>query len=280
MRLLLLRPVLRLFGLVFLLFVVWQFFIFFRERPRAFTHAETRAAQEAAQSIVKELQRKVDQPTRFGVAYFVGDRYNMVTDTLRTTLSAPAGWTVEEGSIIIRFLEDVGQAIARATSLEEVIQAGQQVELDVIVAGRVLSAETVNDTGRVQIETHIYDLRSGAWLARTTFTGQWEPGRIERAGQQVQAVGPFWRFIMWLAVVLILPWVTAFATHYALERRSNAISFVVITGYTVLDMALALLLVGFTLAGGLPWFKFLVAFLFSAGYNYWACERIAGRAGR
>ncbi len=280
MRLLLFRPVLRLFGLVFLLFVVWQFFIFFRERPRAFTYAETRAAQEAAQSIVKELQRKVEQPTRFGVAYFVGDRYNVVTDTLRTTLGAPATWTVEEGSIILRFLEDVSKAIARATSVEEVVQAGQKVELDVIVAGRVLDSETINETGRIEIETHIYDVRSGEWLVRSSFTGQWEPGRIERAGRQVQAVGPFWRFAMWLAFVLLLPWVTAFATHYALERRNNVAGFAVVTGYTVMDMAVALLLVGFTLAGGLPWFKFLVAFLFSGGYNYWACERIAGRAGR
>jgi hypothetical protein len=270
----------RLFSFVFLLFVCWQFYIFFRESPRSFTHAETRAAQRVAAMIVAELQHKVEGPTRFGVAHFSGDHYEVVTDSVRAGLSVQPAWSIEEGSIIVRFLEDIARAIGRATSVEEIIQAGQKVELDIIVAGRLVRAETVNDTGIVEVETHIYDVRSGEWLVRSSFTGTWEVGAAERATHRISEVRPFWRFVGWLLFVLMLPWATAFATHYALERRSNIASFTVITGYTVVGMAVALLLIGFSLTGGLSWLSFLIAFLFTAGYNYWACEKIAERDGR
>lgn len=268
----------KLLGSLLVLILAWQFWVFLQPRPRLLTPEEANAVQVAARNLGDRLAAQVRGPARFGVAHFIGDERDEVTAAVRAELATRPGWTVEKSSIIERFLEDIGRAVARATSLEEVVQAGQKVELDVLVAGRVLALETTNGAGRAVAQVYAYDLRPGAWVVRETLTGTWTPNAIQQAGRRMQQTSPLARAAIWLAAVALLPWLTAFATHRALERKSNASSFAVLSLYTIVGLALALALSGFDVQGGGAAVKLLFAFIVCAAYNFWACERIAERA--
>ncbi|MFH0909594.1 MAG: hypothetical protein V1929_12610 [bacterium] len=265
----------RIFGLLFLCFLIWQVAVFVKPRPRPFTPPEIRAVELACDKAASALTTNLNIPSRFGVAHFIGDPYDNVTESMRVSLAGHPGWTVEKGSVIEKFLEDVMKAAGGATSLEEITKAGQRVELDVIVAGRVLSVDTSNGTSRASIQVLAYDTRPSQWLTRDTFEATWKPTFVEKTLDGVRQSSPLTRLLIWLAFVALLPWATAFATQWALERKSNFTSFIVVSAYTVIDLAAALALTGFSVAGGGPWLKFLTAFAVAAGYNFWACERIA-----
>ncbi len=177
-----------------------------------------------------------------------------------------------------RFFRDVGRAVSEATSLDEVFNAGRRVGLDVVVAGRVLKTESVApDQGAALLQLYAYDCRSGAWLVRDTFEGDWKPNVAEKVAARVLGLSPRGRFLVWLVVVLALPWATFWGTAWALRRASNAASFVLILVYTMVGLLLAVALSGFRVTEPGAWWRFFAAMAFCALYNYWACERIAAR---
>jgi len=115
-------------------------------------------------------------------------------------------------------------------------------------------------------DVFVYDLREGRMALRTTLRGNWQPSD----GQP--SLSRKWRwslFGLWVVVVLALPWVTAFAAHAVMDRKSNLASFLLLTGHTAADLVAALILTGL---GG---FWLVTVFVACATYNYWACERIA-----
>jgi len=256
-------------------FFAWQVFMFLRPRPRVFAPDEVNALHAAAQIAVERLAPEIGPTARIGVARLGNDPLDTATTVLKTALAARPGWRVEEHSIIQRFLADVSRAVAQATSLDEIVRAGQKVDLDVIIAGKVSEVATEEGITRASLELTAYDARKGAVALRDTFTADWRPTILTRLGRAFEGVGPFWRFILWLGVVLALPWVTRFATVAATGRKSNLASFLLVLAYTIAGLLLAALMTGFQLLGGGQWLRFFGALIICAGYSFWACERIA-----
>ena len=83
----------------------------------------------------------------------------------------------------------------------------------------------------------------------------------------------------WLVFVGVLPWVTAFATDWALGQKSNLASVLLLVVYVILGVVLAFALLGSQLAGGRDVLTLAGAFLASAGYTFWACEQVAAWRG-
>ena len=268
---------LRVVLVVVSLFLAWQVFIFLRPHPRSYTVDEIGALRAAAGRTANALAMKAPGPARIGVAHLTGDPGGTATAILKERLARQPGWKVEEQSIIQRFLADVSRAVADATSFEEVLRAGQKVELDVVMGGRVLAVEATNGAARAAVQILAYDTRKGGLVLREIIDAEWRPTLLDRAGRGLARVGPGWRFAIWLTVVLALPWVTRFATARVLERKSNLAAFALIGAYTVTGLALAAAMTGFQLIGGGQWLRFFAALVFCAGYSFWACERIAGR---
>ena len=270
----LIRPIIAL--VVF--FILWQVWVFMHARPRVYSVAEIGAVNQATEQVRDLLAQQLQGPVRFGVAHFVNDDSDRVTESIRRALASRAGWTVEQGSILKKFLEDITKAAANATTVEEIIKAGQRVEIDVFVMGQILSIDETNGVGRATVQVYAYDVRPGAWVLQKAVTSEWKPGFVNQTMGKVSGLRPRSKFILWILFVIFLPWLTYPLTHWALEKKTNVSSFVVISLYTVLDLALAVLLTGFRIVGGESWLMFLSAFVLSAGYSFWICERIAGRA--
>ncbi len=277
MNVLSMRSVWKVLAALVMLFLLWQAWLFVHPKPRPYAMAERNAVKALAERVAGAIESHAALPARIGVTRLVNDSGDQFYSALRLTLATRAGWTLEEGSLVKKLLADLWLAVARATNLDDVLKLDPAPPLDMILAGRVTGTERIGDGARAAMEVYAYDFRTHAWAVKEIVTAEWKPNPMQKIGQRLRAARPAARFGFWLAVVLALPWVTMFATHWALAKKSNRISVVLVGAYTVAGMALALALTGFSVAGAAAWLRFLAAFVISAAYNFWACERIAAR---
>lgn len=84
--------------------------------------------------------------------------------------------------------------------------------------------------------------------------------------------------LVWIGIVLVLPWATFFVTPWVVAKESNAAAALMLLGYVLVDAIAA-----FALMGGarghsfLTWCVLLLGFLSAAVYNFKACEYQASR---
>lgn len=79
--------------------------------------------------------------------------------------------------------------------------------------------------------------------------------------------------VVWLGIVLILPWATFFMTTWVVAKDSNAVAALLLLGYTFVDAIVAFCLIGrFTGMNFLTWMVLLLGFLSAAVYNFKVCE--------
>jgi len=84
--------------------------------------------------------------------------------------------------------------------------------------------------------------------------------------------------VVWLGIVLVLPWATFFVTRWVASLESNAGAGLMLLGYTAADAAVAFLLIGRVSGlGGLSWMVLLLGFLSAGVYNYVVCDYQASR---
>ncbi len=94
---------------------------------------------------------------------------------------------------------------------------------------------------------------------------------------RTRAFHAFPRFLLWCAAVAALPWLTGFATHAAVEKKSNWASVVLLTGYTAVNTVLYFCIFAFQAPAGTWLWLFLCVLALTAVYDYRACERIASK---
>ncbi len=266
---------LKTLALVMGVFLGWQALVFFRARPPAYTEAQQQALAATCQDFARQLAGKLNAaPVRVGVAHLFGDDRDTATTLLRAAVASLPGCRIEEQSVIQKFLADISRAVAEATSLDEIFTAGRKVELDVVIAGRVASVVAAPEGGaRATLALYAYDVRHGGWLVKDSFSAQWQPGVMER----IRAL-PLWlRLGFWALLAGLLPWLTAFATRWALEKKDNLSSIIIITCYTLADVLLALAFSVIRLGHG--WLAPALVLLLCVAWNYRACERLAKQEG-
>ena len=257
------------------IFLVWQVVVFVRTKPDLPDPRVVHVLEAATADVVSALKAYERDTKRIGVVHFVNDPTDRVTETFIRVFSAPATWAVDERSVIQRFLGDIGRAVARATTPEEVAFAGRQVELDWVVMGRVHQLSVVDEVALVELSVWIYDLNRGEWMYRERLV------RTRDAGQDIEsAMSRFWsrpwvRVLTWILVVALLPWLTAPLIYRVIEHKSNALSAILLGAYGAADLLLMLALMGFDVSGRNPAILVAAALLAVTIYNYWACEKIA-----
>lgn len=87
------------------------------------------------------------------------------------------------------------------------------------------------------------------------------------------------RVATWAGIVMVVPWVCFWATHWAVRRDSNAAGVAVMTAYLAVDVTAALLLAGVHGHGVFAWTVFAFGFLAAAVYNLVVCDYQAERLG-
>lgn len=265
-----------LLPLLVFLFLVWQVWLFLRPGPEPLNFGESRAAQASIQGFINRLATtSPNQSSKVGVVSLFNDRSGEVSSMLRESFHRDRRFLLEQTSIPGKIITDIGAALAAASSLPDVTGAGRQIGLDLIIVGRIDSISSSQNEARVDLQLSAYDTHRGEWVLREVFTGEWRPGVIEGWQATVDS-WPIWqRMTLWLVLVLVLPWITPWASKAVLRKESNTASGLLILSYASVNLLTAAFLIGFSLSGFLPWLGFLAASLFAIAYPWWSCERIA-----
>lgn len=283
------RWLFRIFYASIILFLLWQIIMFFSPRPPSYTTAEKQAITMACDRFVREMTATINEGTSTavvrpatspalvaGIAHLLNDSNEMATAALKDALRSSGRYEVHEGSVLKKFFSDVTDALSESKSLEEVLRAGQKVKLDLVLAGRVVDVVLINESkATAKLELLAWDTREAKIMMRQTIEATAEIGWEQKAGQMMRGLPAHQRLIIWLAIVASAPWLTAFATHRVLEKKSNASSFLLILVYALFGTALAMLLITNVPGSSRFGLTTLLALAVSAGYSFWACERIA-----
>ncbi len=128
-----------------------------------------------------------------------------------------------------------------------------------------------------------------------TAIGQYVGGKVVTAILVVASAGAviwFWRHpedlqtiwrtikyvLVWLGFVTVLPWATFFITPWVVSKESNAAAGLMLLGYLLADVIVAVWLMGGVHGhNALTWGVVLLGFLSAAAYNFKACEFQADR---
>ncbi len=78
--------------------------------------------------------------------------------------------------------------------------------------------------------------------------------------------------LVWIGLVLVLPWTAFFVTGWAVKRDSNIAAGLLLGGLVAVDVLLALYLAGWGVSGALTWMVLLLGFLSAAVYNFLVCD--------
>ena len=84
------------------------------------------------------------------------------------------------------------------------------------------------------------------------------------------------RVIVWIGLVLVIPWGTFFGTTAVARRESNAAGALLVFAYTLVDVSLLVSLVGFP-SGTFAVLAFALGGLVALTYNLLTCDWIAER---
>jgi len=128
-----------------------------------------------------------------------------------------------------------------------------------------------------------------------TAIGQYVGGKVVTAVLAVAGIGAtiwFWKHpeqlemiwrtikyvLVWIGVVLALPWATFFVTTWVVSKDSNAAAALMLLGYVLVDVLAAWWLMGGMRGlNGLTWMVLLLGFLCAGVYNLKVCEFQAER---
>ena len=84
--------------------------------------------------------------------------------------------------------------------------------------------------------------------------------------------------LAWLGFVLVLPWATFFVTSWVVSKDSNGAAALMLVGYAMADIWVAVWLIGGVSGhNALTWAVLLLGFLSAAVYNFKVCELQAER---
>jgi hypothetical protein len=83
--------------------------------------------------------------------------------------------------------------------------------------------------------------------------------------------------LVWLGLVLVLPWATFFVTGWVVKKESNLAAALLLVGITLVDALFAFYLSDWSVSGALTWMVMLLGFLSAGVYNFLACEFQAAR---
>lgn len=85
--------------------------------------------------------------------------------------------------------------------------------------------------------------------------------------------------LVWLGLVLVLPWASFFVTGWVVKRESNVSAALLLIGLTGIDAVFALYLADWNVQGALAWLILLLGFLCAGVYNFLVCDFQADRFG-
>ena len=83
------------------------------------------------------------------------------------------------------------------------------------------------------------------------------------------------RIMMWLGIVLVVPWATFFLSARVAKLESNLAGGALVLAYSIAEVVLLAWLFDWKIEGASQWTFFLLGFLLACVYNLFTCDWIA-----
>ena len=95
-----------------------------------------------------------------------------------------------------------------------------------------------------------------------------------RHPEQLQTLWQVIKYVLvWLGFAIVLPWALFFVPPWVMKKESNLAAGLMLAGYLLLDIVVALFLVGGVRGHGtLTWIVLLLGFLSAGVYNFLVCD--------
>jgi hypothetical protein len=264
-------PIKTLVGLL-TVFFLWQAFIWLRPKPEPLSPEQTAAFRVLTRDLVADLPLIEGGPHALGIARLANDPKGEVTDLLRQAAATRPDWNPIEENLIKKFLSDVTQAVSNASSLDEILYAGREVDLRLVLSGRIESRPTAETPARLSLT--LYDTREGRFLHRDTHERIWTREELQTLAAthssldtRHSSLNKSLRTSWWLLVIL-LPWITYPAFERILRRHSNLWNAAWLLGLTLLALLSGAWIHGTDFTTGPGWTANLTSVAVAAYYLF------------
>ena len=255
-------------GGVLALFLGWQVVVFTQLRAREYTDREKIAIErvcEEARAQTEALVKSRAEPCNIlGAAHLVDDPSNYFTTMLKTNLAVGTSYELRDGSVVQQFFDQIRETVEGATSLEEIVFAANNVELDLLACGKVIEVREEDKVGHATLNYLIYDMKAGTWILNQMISAD---SRLDPGGWLKKR----WKLFVALALIALIPWLCFKVLERVVERNTNAASGMLIAGLMVVNVLLLWW-------GGLFGAKIVVSsiiVLVALMYDLWACDFMA-----
>lgn len=237
--------------------------------------AQRAVADTACAQIVRELPH--DRGVyKVAVLPFERDYTSYVTDVVRDGLKRTGHYNIKDKGVIEKLRKKLRLDPGEVWGAESALKRGRRLKVDAVVFGSV--PEFIQDSGRAGIAVHAVMLRvpGGETMAEVTVReglskSLASPGYIEA---QLHNTSLMARITSWALICLLLPICFSFVVRRITALQSNFYNFFLLAGFVMLNLALAVIIMGVRLTTWWGWLTILVLIVLSSIYNYGLCNRI------
>ncbi len=279
----------KFFTLIVVAFIVWQFFLFLTPAPRPLNSLEVSVVKKFSNGLVDEIISNdiihtLDKPIEIGILHLLNDESDEITENLTAAFNENTNFVVSTESVPYKFVKELGKNLVKSTSIEEIVSAGNKVNIDLLVGGKVESCIGVEGVANLDLYIYVFSPKLGKMIKyeRIVETFDVEKDNLLESGvksnKKHEFLKGFLLMIVAVFIVLVLPWVTEPLIWKVVDKKSNGVSFMLLLGYIAIDLVVIVAMGGiqFVSSGWLAAVLAVYIFLLG-GYNYRVVEKIAGK---
>jgi len=223
-------------------------------------------ADRVLDKVIADIERRVvrhEVRKKLAVLDFDGEHGRYMADRLRQLLRRKGMLVEQRSSTLSKAFDKLGLS-GTVDSAESAGKIARELGAGAAVYGRVEEFSRDANSGAVQVNVALAEADSQNELVRGSYAAVWPANVLDR----VTTFGAGWRLLIWLGLAVVVPLAAYPIARATLEQESNALTFLLLFALTALDVALALLLLGFSVRT--VWAAMLVCgALGSSGvYNY------------
>jgi len=226
-------------------------------------------ADRLCSQAAKDLPKKGGGQS-LAVLSFAGDGTGYVTRLLRDKIEAVGEYRLLEDSFFRKLLREFGNEDVAVSLLTDAVATARKVGVDLVVFGEIPEFTAGEDRATFKLEVRMAERESGQAIFARSYSdrigGSTEVNSYWRARLADSSKGR--RIFIWVAFTLLLPLASVPLIRCLTAASSNMINLLMLLGYTLVDMLVALLLTGFWIPTLWTAGILLLALGASSYYNY------------
>lgn len=251
-------------------YLAWQVWGYLGPRKPEVGSKRKALAEEVVPDLVEGIRNGRENIHSAILLHLENDPTDFVTDQLRAQIEHTGVLDLYNRSMLEKFRNLLSLRHPSDAGLPNALKAGEQRNVDGVVYGVVHAFESSPKGTMIDLEVRLVNVSSGQDVFKDRVIKETAPmgsGAKELMHSNTGGLMLWKRLLAWSVVVLLLPVFTIGFIRTMVRKESNAANASILMIYTLVDAALAFLMVGVSLAGWVPLFVFMIAVALALAYN-------------